>query len=129
MPKTAFAIGAVVLLSTTYAMAQQGAVIRECAADIRAACGDVLPGAGAVRSCLNSHLRTSPSRVGPYWSELRRLRTNAAATSERCVETCSPAAAELRLVYTLTSPTSAHRASMSWHELWAAGDNLHRVNV
>jgi hypothetical protein len=55
MPKTIFVIGAVALLSTTYAMVQQGAVIRECAADIRAACGDVPPGAGAIRSCLNSH--------------------------------------------------------------------------
>jgi hypothetical protein len=65
MPKTIFAIGAVALLSTTYAMAQQGAVIRECAADIRAACGDVPPGAGAIRSCLNSHLAdlTQPCRA------------------------------------------------------------------
>ena len=62
--KTIFAIGAVALLSTTYAMAQ-GAVIRECAADIRAACGDVPPGAGAIRSCLNSHLAdlTQPCRA------------------------------------------------------------------
>ena len=64
MLKTIFAIGAVALLSTTYAMAQQG-VIRECAADIRAACGDVPPGAGAIRSCLNSHLAdlTQPCRT------------------------------------------------------------------
>ena len=55
MKKIIFAIGAIVLLSTTYTMAQQG-VIRECAADIRAACGDVPPGAGNIRSCLNSHL-------------------------------------------------------------------------
>ena len=56
MQKIIFAIGAIVLLSTTSTMAQQQAVIRECAADIRAACGDVPPGAGAIRSCLNSHL-------------------------------------------------------------------------
>jgi hypothetical protein len=37
MQKIIFAIGAVVLLSTTHAMAQQGEIIREeCAADIRA---------------------------------------------------------------------------------------------
>ena len=54
MLKTFFAISAVALLSTTYAMAQQGAVISECAADIRAACGDVAP--GGIRACLNSHL-------------------------------------------------------------------------
>src|SRR5262245_23894285 len=65
MQKIIFAIGAIVLLSTTCAMAQQGAVIRECAADIRAACGDVPPGAGAIRSCLNSHLAdlTQPCRA------------------------------------------------------------------
>ena len=56
MLKTFFAISAVALLSTTYAMAQQGLIVRECAADIRAACGDVPPGGGAIRSCLNSHL-------------------------------------------------------------------------
>ena len=46
-------------------MAQQGQVIRECAADIRAACGDVPAGAGAIRSCLNSHLAdlTQPCRT------------------------------------------------------------------
>ena len=55
MQKIIFAIGAVVVLSTTYTMAQQGESIREeCAADIRAACGDVAP--GGIRSCLNSHL-------------------------------------------------------------------------
>ena len=65
MLKTIFAISAVMLLSTTYAMAQQGAIISECAADIRAACGDVPPGGGAIRSCLNSHLAdlTEPCRA------------------------------------------------------------------
>ncbi len=65
MLKSILAISAIVLLSTTYTMAQQGAVIRECAADIRAACGDVPPGAGAIRSCLNSHLAdlTQPCRA------------------------------------------------------------------
>ena len=41
MQKIIFAIGAIVLLSTTSTMAQQREIIRECAADIRAACGDV----------------------------------------------------------------------------------------
>ena len=59
------AIGVMVLLSTTSTMAQQQAVIRECAADIRAACGDVPPGAGSIRACLNSHLAdlTQPCRA------------------------------------------------------------------
>ena len=56
MQKIIFAIGAIVLLSTTYTMAQQREIARECAADIRAACGDVPAGAGSIRSCLNSHL-------------------------------------------------------------------------
>jgi hypothetical protein len=65
MQKSILTIGAIMLLSTTYAMAQQGAVISECAADIRAACGDVPPGGGAIRSCLNSHLAdlTQPCRA------------------------------------------------------------------
>ena len=65
MLKSIFAISAVALLSTTYAMAQQGQVIGECAADIRAACGDVPPGGGEIRSCLNSHLAdlTQPCRA------------------------------------------------------------------
>jgi hypothetical protein len=56
MRKTIVAVGAIVLLSTTYTLAQQREVVRVCAADIRAACGDVAPGAGNIRSCLNSHL-------------------------------------------------------------------------
>src|SRR3974390_789775 len=53
------AIATVVLLSTTYATAQQQ-LIKECAADIRAAGGDVARGGGAIRSCLNSHLAALP---------------------------------------------------------------------
>jgi hypothetical protein len=65
MLKTVFVTSAIVLLSTTYTMAQQGEIRSECAADIRAACGDVPPGAGAIRSCLNSHLAdlTQPCRA------------------------------------------------------------------
>ena len=56
MQKMIVAIGAIVLLSTTYTMAQQREVVSVCAADIRAACGGVPAGAGAIRSCLNSHI-------------------------------------------------------------------------
>ena len=55
MQKTIFAVGVAVLLSTTCAMAQQE-LTAQCAADIKAACGDVPQGGGAIRSCLNSHL-------------------------------------------------------------------------
>ena len=77
MRNSIFAIGAIMLLSTTCAMAQQGQVIRECAADIRAACGDVPPGSGAIRSCLNSHLAdlTQPCR---------NVLTGAAAVASEC---------------------------------------------
>ena len=60
MLKNIFAIGAIVLLSTTSSMAQQRAVAKECAADVRAACGGVEPGGGRIRACLNSHLKTTP---------------------------------------------------------------------
>ena len=57
MLKSIFAISTIVLLSTTYTMAQQQrGVVRECAADVRAMCGGVQPGEGRIRACLNSHL-------------------------------------------------------------------------
>ena len=64
MQKSILAIGVIMLLSTTFAMAQQQReVLRECAQDIRASCGDVPP--GAIRSCLNSHLAdlTRPCQI------------------------------------------------------------------
>ena len=82
MQKIIFAIGATVLLSTTYTMAQQGPIARECAADIRAACGDVAP--GGIRACLNSHLADLTRRAKPYCSERQHLRTNAEVTSVHC---------------------------------------------
>ena len=66
MMKSIFAIGAIVLLSTTYTMAQQRpAVVKECAADVRAMCGGVQPGEGRIKACLNSHLAdlTPPCRA------------------------------------------------------------------
>ena len=57
MRKNIFVIGAIVLVSATSAMAQQRGVVRDCAADVRAACGGVQPGDGRIRSCLNSHLK------------------------------------------------------------------------
>ena len=56
MIKNIFAIGAIVLLSATSTMAQQGQAVRVCAQDVRAACGGVQPGEGRIRSCINSHL-------------------------------------------------------------------------
>ena len=56
MLKNIFAIGSIVLLSTTGTMAQQGEAARVCAQDVRAACGGVQPGEGRIRSCINSHI-------------------------------------------------------------------------
>jgi hypothetical protein len=65
MLKNFFVIGAIVLLSATSATAQQRGVVRDCAADVRAACGGVQPGDGRIRACLNSHLKdlTPPSQA------------------------------------------------------------------
>jgi Cysteine rich repeat len=65
MLKSILATGAIVLLSTTYTMAQHPVVAKECAADVRAMCGGVQPGEGRIRACLNSHLAdlTAPCRA------------------------------------------------------------------
>ena len=44
MVKSIFVLATVTLLSTTYAPAQE--LIKVCAEDVRAACGDVAPGGG-----------------------------------------------------------------------------------
>ena len=54
MLKNIFAIGAIVLLSTTSTVA---AVPKERAADVKAQCGGVQPGAGRIRACINSHMK------------------------------------------------------------------------
>ena len=54
MLKNICAIGAILLVSTTSAMA---AVPKECAADVKAQCEGVQPGAGRIRACINSHLK------------------------------------------------------------------------
>ena len=54
MAKNICAIGAILFLSTTSTLA---AVPKECAADVKAQCGGVQPGAGRIRACINSHLK------------------------------------------------------------------------
>jgi hypothetical protein len=54
MLKNICTIGAILLLSTISTMA---AVPKECAADVKAQCGGVQPGAGRIRACINSHLK------------------------------------------------------------------------
>lgn len=56
MLKNILAVGAIVLLSATSAMAQQSTVAKACAADIKTKCADVQPGEGRVRACIKSHV-------------------------------------------------------------------------
>jgi hypothetical protein len=76
MVKSIAAIATVVLLSTTYATAQHR-VVRECAEDVRAACGDVAPGGGAIRSCINSHL-------ADFTQPCQAILTRAATVASEC---------------------------------------------
>src|SRR5277367_4233114 len=48
-------IAAALLLTGSGAPAQQKAVVRTCAADIKSFCADVKPGGGRVRDCIKSH--------------------------------------------------------------------------
>lgn len=57
MLKTVFAISAIVLLSATSTMAQQRAVAKECAADVKSQCAGVQPGEGRIRACIKSHFK------------------------------------------------------------------------
>jgi hypothetical protein len=54
MLKNIFAIGAIVLLSATSAMAQQ-LIATQCAADVKSQCAGVQPGEGRIRACIKSH--------------------------------------------------------------------------
>jgi Cysteine rich repeat len=55
MPKIALTIAMVLLLSTSSAMAQQRAVMKACATDIKAQCEEVQPGEGRIRACVKEH--------------------------------------------------------------------------
>ena len=54
MLKNICAIGAILFLSATSTVA---AVPKECAADVKAQCGGVQPGAGRIRACISLHLK------------------------------------------------------------------------
>jgi hypothetical protein len=57
MFKTALAAAAVLLLSSAGAMAVNRAVVKACAADIKAQCTDVKPGEGRIRACVKDHFK------------------------------------------------------------------------
>jgi hypothetical protein len=50
-------IAGVVLISASSAMAQQKAVAKACAADIKTLCAGVQPGEGRIRACVNDHFK------------------------------------------------------------------------
>jgi hypothetical protein len=66
MFKIAFAAAAVLLLSSAGAMALERAVVKACAADIKAQCGDVKPGEGRIRACVKDHVKD----LGPACQEI-----------------------------------------------------------
>src|SRR5271169_1759067 len=55
MLKSVLAMGAMVLLSATGAMAQQ-TVAKQCAADIKTLCAGVQPGEGRITACIKAHV-------------------------------------------------------------------------
>ena len=55
MLKQSLGIGTILLLLGTPAMAQQRAVAKACAGDIKTLCEGVQPGGGRIRDCIKSH--------------------------------------------------------------------------
>ena len=52
-----FALGAVLLLSSSAGYAQQSALAETCKADVKQFCADVKPGAGKLTACIKSHFK------------------------------------------------------------------------
>ena len=57
MLKNVFAIGVIILFSATGALAQQRAVAKACAADIKTQCAGVQPGEGRIKACIKGHFK------------------------------------------------------------------------
>jgi hypothetical protein len=57
MSKKVLTIFTVLLLSASGAMAQQRAVAKACAADIKAQCAAVQPGEGRIKACVQEHFK------------------------------------------------------------------------
>jgi Cysteine rich repeat len=57
MRKYALTIAAALLLSASGAMAQQRAVVKACAADIKTQCTGVQPGDGRIKACVQAHFK------------------------------------------------------------------------
>lgn len=57
MLKTGLGVAAILLFSSASAMAVDRAVVKACAADIKAQCADVKPGEGRIRDCVKDHFK------------------------------------------------------------------------
>ena len=77
MLKNALAFALILLISTTTAMAQQRAVARACAADIKAQCAGVQPGEGRIKACVRDHF-------GDLSASCQALLVKAAAVGKAC---------------------------------------------
>ncbi|HME84453.1 MAG TPA: cysteine rich repeat-containing protein [Roseiarcus sp.] len=52
-----FALGAVLMLSTSAGYAAPSSVAKSCKADVKKLCADVKPGSGGITACVNEHFK------------------------------------------------------------------------
>jgi hypothetical protein len=76
MNKCFFAVSAIMLISTTSAMAQSAAM-KACAGDVKSLCAGIQPGDGRVKACIKSHF----SDVSPT---CQAVLVKAASISKAC---------------------------------------------
>jgi hypothetical protein len=75
--KLVVAVGAILLLSTSGAMAQSAAaraVLGACKPDIRNFCSQVAPGGGRIKACMKEHLHelSEPCKEAMFQAWLRQ---------------------------------------------------------
>ncbi len=85
MMKAVVAITTAILLSSTIAVAQR-APAGACAADIKAQCAGIQPGAGRIRACLKEHLADLSQ---PCQERLARLAAIHKACAADVKQTCA----------------------------------------
>jgi hypothetical protein len=57
MLRTTLAVGVALMLLGSIATAQTRAAVKACAADIQTHCGKYRPGGGAIKQCMQTHLK------------------------------------------------------------------------
>lgn len=78
MLRKVLATGAVLLFSTSGAMAQMGpgaqAAVRACKPDIAQFCSEVAPGGGRIKACMKAHLQelSEPCKEALFQAWLRK---------------------------------------------------------